>query len=102
MIILRLIRTKKSSSAVNIFPWIMIIFSTYGVLYNLSNQFLILPFFTILAETGLSEGEIEDILSLNDIVLNDIYQFWVPPERRLPPLLWVRVKNDIEEYLVHR
>ena len=51
---------------------------------------------------GLSASELEDVLSLSDDVLNDVYQFWTPPSRRLPPLLWVRVKNDIEEYVVYR
>ena len=57
-------------------------------------------FFT--AQVGLSASELEDVLSLSDDVLNDVYQFWTPPSRRLPPLLWVRVKNDIEEYVVYR
>ena len=44
----------------------------------------------------------EDILSLSDEVLNDVYQWWLPPVRRLPPLIWVRVKNELQEYLVER
>ena len=57
---------------------------------------------TIAAQSGLSEGELEDILSLSDEVLNDVYQWWLPPIRRLPPLIWVRVKNELQEYLVER
>ena len=56
----------------------------------------------ISAQSGLSEGELEDILSLSDEVLNDVYQWWLPPIRRLPPLIWVRVKNELQEYLVER
>ena len=41
-------------------------------------------------------------MSLSDEVLNDVYQFWTPPLRRLPPLLWVRIKNEIDEYVVYR
>ena len=54
------------------------------------------------ARMGLTVLEIEDILSLSDEVLNDVYQYWTPPLRRLPPLLWIRIKNDIEEYVVYR
>ena len=56
----------------------------------------------ILAKYGLTEGEMEDLLSLCDPVLNDVYQYWTPPLRRLPPLLWVRVKSELTEYLVTR
>ncbi|XP_033747062.1 NACHT and WD repeat domain-containing protein 2-like [Pecten maximus] len=54
------------------------------------------------ARHGLSESELEDVLSCDDVVLNDIYQYWTPPVRRLPPLLFVRLKMDIDEYLVER
>lgn len=53
----------------------------------------------LLGRNGLSEAELEDLLSLDDDVLNDVYQFWTPPIRRLPPLLLVRVKNDLKQYL---
>lgn len=51
------------------------------------------------ADNGLSELELEDILSCDEDVLNDVYMYWTPPIRRLPPLLLVRIKNDLEEYL---
>ena len=54
------------------------------------------------AENGITEVEMEDMLSLDDDVLNDVYVYWTPPIRRLPPLLWVRVRNDLDEYLVDR
>lgn len=38
------------------------------------------------ARDGLSRQELEDILSCDDDVLNDIYQWWVPPIRRIPQL----------------
>ncbi|XP_038054567.1 NACHT domain- and WD repeat-containing protein 1-like [Patiria miniata] len=55
-----------------------------------------------LSPTGLTETELEDLLSLDDDVLNDVYQFWMPPVRRIPPSLWTRVRNDISSYLVDR
>jgi hypothetical protein len=38
----------------------------------------------------------------DDEVLNDVYQWWVPPVRRLPPLLWKRLKEDLAGYLVEK
>ncbi len=39
-------------------------------------------------------------MSLDDVALNDIYQYHQPPLRRLPPLLWVRIQADVRDYLV--
>ncbi|CAH3143126.1 unnamed protein product [Porites evermanni] len=54
------------------------------------------------AKFGLTANELEDILSCDDEVLNDVYQWWEPPVRRLPPLLWVRIQTDLGPYLVER
>ena len=54
------------------------------------------------SRNGLTETELEDILSLDDVVLNDVYQYWTPPIRRLPPLLWIRIRSDIGDYLIDR
>ncbi|XP_032893653.1 NACHT domain- and WD repeat-containing protein 1 [Amblyraja radiata] len=57
------------------------------------------------SRNGLSENELKEILSLDDEVLGDIYQYWSPPNKdiiRLPPLLWTRLRYDIGEYLVER
>ena len=47
------------------------------------------------SKNGVSEPEIEDFISLDDRVLDDIYQYHLPPTRRIPPLLWTRVSSDI-------
>ena len=55
-----------------------------------------------LAMHGLSDAEIEDILSLDDEVLQDTYIYHLPPDPQvihLPPSLWVRVKSEITAYL---
>ena len=31
-----------------------------------------------------------------------MFQYWTPPIRRLPPLLWVRIRADLASYLVDR
>ncbi|KAL3870806.1 hypothetical protein ACJMK2_038846 [Sinanodonta woodiana] len=54
------------------------------------------------SQNGITEAELEDVLSCDDDVLTDIYKFWTPPIRRLPPLLLVRLKTDLEHYLVER
>ena len=51
------------------------------------------------AKSGVSESEIEDLISLDDKVLDDIYQYHLPPSRRIPPLLWTRVRGDLPGYL---
>ena len=51
------------------------------------------------AKSGLSETECEDLISLDDKVLDDIYQYHLPPVRRVPPLLWTRVRSDLPGYL---
>jgi WD40 repeat protein len=54
------------------------------------------------AKEGLSESELEDILSCDEAVLGDVYQYWIPPLRRLPPMLWLRVQADLDDHLVKR
>lgn len=49
---------------------------------------------------GLSESEIEDLVSLDDEVLDDLYQYHLPPVRRIPPLLWTRLRSDLPGQLV--
>ncbi|KAF5284944.1 hypothetical protein FQA39_LY16899 [Lamprigera yunnana] len=54
------------------------------------------------AKSGLSESELEDLISLDDKVLDDVYQYHLPPVRRIPPLLWTRIRNDLPNYLSER
>ncbi|XP_022102529.1 NACHT domain- and WD repeat-containing protein 1-like [Acanthaster planci] len=76
----------------------------FGKLEEYHGQMLVsraLAYIT-LSPTGLTETELEDLLSLDDDVLNDVYQYWMPPVRRIPPSLWTRVRNDLSSYLVDR
>eukprot|EP00794_Sanderia_malayensis_P012962 gene12962-14292_t len=54
------------------------------------------------SKNGLTESELEDVLSCDEQVLEDVYQYWVPPVRRIPPLLWLRLKHDLSSYLADR
>ncbi len=51
---------------------------------------------------GISESEIEDILSLDDDVLYDVFEFHSPPIRKLPLALWTRIKHDLSPYMVEK
>jgi len=51
---------------------------------------------------GLAEAELEDMLSLDDQVLQDVYQYWLPPIRRIPSLLWTRIKGELDSYISER
>ena len=53
-------------------------------------------------KNGISESEIEDILSIDDDVLYDIFEFHAPPIRRLPLALWLRIKDDLKGYMVEK
>ncbi|XP_004873323.2 NACHT domain- and WD repeat-containing protein 1 [Heterocephalus glaber] len=54
---------------------------------------------------GLAEAELKDVLSLDDEVLQAAYRAWTPPSRellRFPPLLWVRLRRDLDHCLSRR
>ena len=54
---------------------------------------------------GLGSIEIEDALSCDDEVLNEVYQYHDPPLEeaiRIPSLMWARLQHDTAEYLVER
>ena len=51
---------------------------------------------------GLSEPELLDLLSLCEDVLVEVLQYHNPPQRRLPPLVFVRLRDAIGDYMVER
>ncbi|CAF2768681.1 unnamed protein product [Rotaria sp. Silwood2] len=51
---------------------------------------------------GISQNELEDVLSLDDEVLESIFQHYIPPVRRLPGILWTRIRNDLDEYITEK
>ena len=59
-------------------------------------------FYLTYFQTGISENEIEDILSIDDDVLDEIYVRHQPNIRRFPAALFVRIKADLNEYLTEK
>ena len=53
-------------------------------------------------KNGISESELEDILSIDDDVLFEIFEYHAPPVRRFPAALWARIKHDLSEYMVEK
>lgn len=51
---------------------------------------------------GISQNELEDVLSLDDEVLKSVYEHYIPPVRRIPGILWTRIRNDLEEYITEK
>ena len=54
------------------------------------------------SKEGISESEMEDVMSIDDVLLNAVFVWWEPPIRRIPPMLFPRVHNDISGYLTER
>ena len=52
--------------------------------------------------TGLSDLEMEDILSLDNEVLNEIYGNKCVPVYRVPTVSWLALKNSISDFLMRR
>ena len=56
----------------------------------------------LVASVGLSDCEMEDLLSLDDDVLNSVFVTYHPPVRRIPFAKWLSIKDDIEPFLNFR
>ena len=83
---------------------ILLLFSILEQKYGHQIVSYSLGYLTI-STNGLSDTEMDDLLSCNDIVLNDVYDYHDPPlpgAIRIPPLLWSRIKYEISEYLVQK
>ncbi|KAG9467153.1 hypothetical protein GDO78_015505 [Eleutherodactylus coqui] len=61
--------------------------------------------YIVASRNGLSEAELKDILSIDNDVLAEIYEYWAPPSEvaiRIPSLTWSRLRYDLEGYLVEK
>ncbi|XP_033996817.1 NACHT domain- and WD repeat-containing protein 1 [Trematomus bernacchii] len=58
-----------------------------------------------LAREGVLEAELRDVMSLDDDIISEVYKYSLPPSTtliRLPPLLWARLRHDLEDQLEER
>lgn len=53
------------------------------------------------SKTGLSDCEMEDVLSIDDDVLNEVFGGQYSVIRRLPSICWLRLKRDLQPFLAH-
>lgn len=59
-------------------------------------------FYLTIAFNGISESELEDILSIDDEVLTSVFEYHEPKLRRFPLALWIRIKYDLKNYLTEK
>ncbi|KAL5016768.1 hypothetical protein ScPMuIL_006357 [Solemya velum] len=58
--------------------------------------------YVVASVTGLSDCEMEDVLSLDDSVLDSISPNALVTIRRIPPAIWLTIKEDMETFIVQR
>lgn len=80
---------------------IKVLFNDYEALYGevLFKHFV---FYLTIFRYGLSESELEDILSIDDKVLNETFNKYEPPIRRFPRSILIRIVYDLKEYLTQK
>ncbi|XP_076450611.1 NACHT domain- and WD repeat-containing protein 1-like [Babylonia areolata] len=49
---------------------------------------------------GVTSNEMEDLLSLDDAVMDEVHSVYRPSRRRLPPLLWARLLESVSDLLM--
>ena len=78
--------------------------SFFKKLEDTHGQILVRRFFGLMnaAKRGLSEEELIDLLSTDDDVMDSVFQFHKPPIRRLPQIVFARLRSAIGEYIVER
>ena len=59
-------------------------------------------YLTLFEYNGISESELEDILSIDDEVLTEVFQHHHPPVRRFQMALWLKIKYEIKAYLTNK
>lgn len=95
-----LVRNGRNSNEIVLFTAVMVM--NKGMRTNcITFTFRSLAYLTA-SKNGLSDVELEDVLSLDDVVLNDVFQHWLPPVRRIPPLLIPRLQDELSSYVMQR
>lgn len=70
-------------------------------LFNVHGKFLVSHVLGLLSASrnGFSEADLIEMLSADDKVLDDIFQYHQPPLRRLPELVMKRLLMEIQQYI---
>lgn len=59
-------------------------------------------FYLTIFKNGVSQNELEDILSIDDKVLDEVFEKHEPPIRRFPSSILVRLLDELKEYLTYK
>ena len=59
-------------------------------------------YLTLFDYKGISESEFEDIMSIDDDVLHEVFKYHHPPVRRFPIALWLNIKYELNEYITNK
>ena len=59
-------------------------------------------YLTLFEYRGISENELEDILSIDDEVLDSIFVHHHPPVRRFQIGLFSRLKYELKDYIINK
>ena len=75
------------------------------ILMKISHDFgteLVRTALTILtvSKNGIKSSEMEDMLSMCDVVLDEVFQYSKPNIRRIPVHVWLRLKNTLDKMVV--
>ena len=90
------------SGCVTIKETIKYLFKRYETLYGKVLFSHCIFYLTQFEYNGISEDELEDILSIDDPVLTECFQYHHPPVRRFQIALWLKIKYEIKDYLTHK
>jgi hypothetical protein len=59
-------------------------------------------YLTLFDNKGISESELEDILSIDNDVLTSVFEYHHPSVRRFPIALWIRIKYELKDYITNK
>ncbi|XP_076114826.1 uncharacterized protein LOC143082831 isoform X2 [Mytilus galloprovincialis] len=51
------------------------------------------------SRSGVTDNEMEDLLSLDDAVMDEVMVRYTPPRRHFPQIIWVKIREELSYYL---
>ncbi|KAJ3210110.1 hypothetical protein HDU82_008735 [Entophlyctis luteolus] len=58
-----------------------------------------LGYITAMKRKHITESDLNKLLSGTDAVLDSLFKFWKPPMRKIPPIIWIRIREELGSYL---